>query len=63
MDRVSGWYIRRTKWFLFAIALAFAVFLNVDTVTICRRLANDATLRASVTAAARQYTANAATAK
>jgi hypothetical protein len=60
MDRVSGWYIRRTKWFLFAIALVFTGLLNVDTVAICRRLGNDTILRTSLVDAAKQYTAQAA---
>jgi hypothetical protein len=60
MDRVSGWYIRRTKWLLFAIAIAFTAALNVDTVAICRRLGKDDTLRASVVESAKQYSAQAA---
>jgi hypothetical protein len=49
MDRVSGWYKRRTQWFLFGIALLFALALNVDTVKICQALSKSSTLRDSVT--------------
>ena len=30
MDRVSGWYKRRTQWISFLVALAIAVLLNVN---------------------------------
>jgi hypothetical protein len=34
MDRVSGWYKRRTRWLLFVIGLAVAVLANVDTIEV-----------------------------
>jgi hypothetical protein len=54
MDRLSGWYKRRTKWFLFFWGLGLAVVLNVDAVLIVRTLWNDNTLRAAVVAQAEQ---------
>lgn len=54
MDRVSGWYKRRTQGILFAIALVLACLLNVDTVAICRALSRDEPLRKSVVAAAQK---------
>ena len=53
MDRVSGWYKRRTQWFLFFIGLGFTALLNVDTIAICRRLGEDDVLRASMIEAAK----------
>jgi hypothetical protein len=41
MDRVSGWYKRRTQIWLFGIGLVSAVALNVNTLTIAEHLAND----------------------
>jgi large-conductance mechanosensitive channel len=61
MDRVSGWYRRRTQLILFLIGIAAAVFLNVDSITIAQRLTNDKTLREGIVATAqRQGTAPAA---
>jgi hypothetical protein len=52
MDRLSGWYKRRTKSILFVIGLALVVVLNADTLLFSRTLWNDATLRSSITAQA-----------
>src|SRR5665213_961325 len=52
MDRVSGWYRRRTQLILFLIGIAGAVFLNVDSITIAQRLTNDKTLRDGIVATA-----------
>ncbi len=60
MLRVSGWYKRRTQWFLLGIAGVFACALNVDTVKICQSLNKDGTLRGSMVEAAKQYAAKAA---
>ena len=38
MDRVAGWYKKRTQFILFAIGLVLAVALNVDTITIAKHL-------------------------
>jgi hypothetical protein len=63
MERVSGWYKRRTQWFLFGIALLITVVLNVDSVKICKRLSKDATLRKSLVAMAKQTASPPASAK
>ena len=55
MDRVSGWYKRRTQIFLLILGLLVAVLLNVDSVLIFRRLASDRPLRDSLVAAADAY--------
>lgn len=52
MDRVSGWYKRRTKWILFGIGLALAVVLNIDAIAIGQRLVQDPVLRRGAVAAA-----------
>lgn len=56
MDRVSGSYKRRTKWIIFALGLTFTILLNVNTVTIAKRLSNDATLRSVIIARAEGFT-------
>lgn len=55
MDRVSGWYTRRTKWIILFLGLFVAIGFNVNTVTIAKRLSNDATLRSMVVAQAEAY--------
>lgn len=52
MDRASGWYKRRTQWFIMAVALVFVVALNVDCVEIVKRLSNDSALRQGLVASA-----------
>lgn len=48
MERVSGWYKRKTQSFTFAIALLFTLAMCIDSVAISRALANDAALRALI---------------
>jgi hypothetical protein len=57
MDRVSGWYKRRTQAILFVIGLVAAVALNIDTITVTRALIDDATLRSVVVAEAQKTVA------
>jgi hypothetical protein len=45
MDRVSGWYKRRTQVFTFAVAAVLVLFLNVDTVLLVRALSENQALR------------------
>jgi hypothetical protein len=52
MDRVSGWYKRRSQWILVSLGLIVAVALNADAVLIARTLSNDASLRQGLVAAA-----------
>jgi hypothetical protein len=58
MDRVSGWYKRRTQMILFLIAIIASLLLNIDAVSIGRTLAKDSTLRASIVAAAQKVESN-----
>src|SRR5205807_9896229 len=55
MDRVSGWYKRRTHWILIVIGLLAAIAFNVDTITVVKALWFNDGLRASVVAAAEDY--------
>ena len=52
MERVAGWYKRKTQALIFALALVFALALNVDTIMITKRLSSDSALRAAVVATA-----------
>lgn len=62
MDRVSGWYKRRTQFIIFAIGFFVAIGVNADTVFIVQKLSSDKALRDSVAAAAVEYAKASATA-
>jgi hypothetical protein len=62
MDRVSGWYKRRTKWWLFWVGAAVAVAFNVDTIEIVRTLVHNPTLRTSLAEEGARVAANGAAA-
>jgi hypothetical protein len=55
MDRVAGWYKRRSQTVALVIGLAVAVVMNADTLEMIRTLSNDAAVRASLVAAAQGY--------
>ena len=57
MDRVSGWYKRRTQLILFLLGLAAAVMLNLDSFAVLHVVSSDKTIRDGLIAAAE--TANA----
>ena len=48
MERVSGWYKRRTQIIIFALGLVLCVVLNGDTLMIMKELWNDQALRSEV---------------
>ena len=48
MDRVSGWYKRRTQVWTIVIAAALTLIANADTIQITRKLWTDPVLRAAV---------------
>lgn len=58
MDRVSGWYKRRTQAIIIVLALAVSGFLNVDSVAITQNLAANGALRATIVAAAGEAVQN-----
>ncbi|MBS0348755.1 MAG: hypothetical protein JSR69_20090 [Proteobacteria bacterium] len=45
MERVSGWYKRKSQLYVFLIALVVAGALNIDTFAISRQLVHDTELR------------------
>ena len=45
MDRVSGWYKRRTQIIIFALGILAAVLANADCIQIAKRLSTDSNLR------------------
>ena len=55
MDRVSGWYKRRSHAIVLVLGLLVAILVNADTVLIVRKLASDRPLRESMVAAADAY--------
>jgi len=54
MDRVSGWYKRRTQITLIVIAVIVTLLANADALQVGRALWNDDAVRASVVAQAQQ---------
>jgi hypothetical protein len=57
MERVSGWYKRRTQVLLLFWAAAVTVATNADTLTIVQALWRDPALRQSLVARAERYAA------
>ena len=60
MDRVSGWYKRRTQALLFVLGLAIAAAMNIDALHVMQRLTVDQTLRQGVVSEATLLVAAAA---
>ena len=58
MDRVSGWYKRRTQAWIFLIGLVFTIAVNADSIVIAKRLSTDTILRQAVVRAAEQESRN-----
>jgi hypothetical protein len=52
MERVSGWYKRRSQLLLVGFAIAVAIGLNANTLRIAERLEQEPSTRAAVVAAA-----------
>jgi hypothetical protein len=48
MERVSGWYKRRTQWILLVVGVLVALGGNVDAISLTRQLAEDSSLTAQV---------------
>jgi hypothetical protein len=57
MERVAGWYKRRTQVFLVIWAAVLTVGTNADTLVIARALWRDTALRQAVVASAERYLA------
>lgn len=52
MDRVAGWYKRKTQVVNVMLAIVFTVAVNADSLLIVRSLSNDSALRAALVAQA-----------
>jgi hypothetical protein len=59
MERVIGWYRRKTQLIIVCVAATVSVALNVDSFAVTNALWNDAALRDSVVAAAQRNTGQA----
>jgi hypothetical protein len=55
MDRVSGWYKRRSQVIVFVIGLFVTIGVNADSVLVAKRLSADKSLRESLVSAAQDY--------
>ena len=48
MDRISGWYKRRSQFVLFLVGLFYACVMNIDALQLSQRLWSDAALTAQL---------------
>jgi hypothetical protein len=55
MERVSGWYKRRTQLIIFVLGFGIAGVFNIDSIVMAGRLATDKSLRESLVAASEEY--------
>ncbi|HWW59993.1 MAG TPA: hypothetical protein VN181_01370 [Thermoanaerobaculia bacterium] len=55
MDRVSGWYKRRTQTILLVIGLGTSLWLNIDSIYVAKTLATNKSLRETTVSAATEY--------
>ncbi len=58
MDRVSGFYKRRSQLIILLLGLALSILLNVDSIALVRTLSTDRAMRDSLVAAAQEYAKN-----
>ena len=58
MDRVSGWFKRRTQIWLFVLGILTAIGLNVNTITVTKHLAADKATRDALVAMAPEVAKN-----
>jgi hypothetical protein len=54
MDRVSGWYKRRTAWITLGAGVILVLLLNINAVTVGRALYSDSAARTAVSTVATQ---------
>jgi hypothetical protein len=55
MDRVSGFYKRRSQLIILLIGLALSILLNVDSIALVQKLSTERAMRDSLVAAATEY--------
>jgi len=58
MERISGWYKRRSQFVLFLVGLFYAAAMNIDALQLSTRLWNDAALRDALVAMSQQVRAD-----
>ncbi|MCG6186845.1 hypothetical protein K5G00_05525 [Maribellus maritimus] len=58
MERASGWYKQKVQIILFFIGFFIAVFFNVDTISIAKKLSTDKTAREQMVSMANAYIEN-----
>ena len=56
MERVSGWYKRKSQLIVMVCSIAITLVLNVDTISLVTRLYHDAPLRSGLVSAAGEIT-------
>lgn len=59
MDRISGWYKRRSHAVLWIIGILLCLLVNADSISLANAFWNDQTLRSAMAAAATKYVENA----
>jgi hypothetical protein len=52
MERVAGWYKRKSQYIVLGLSFVLAIGLNVDTISLTKGLYNDSSLRAALVASA-----------
>lgn len=55
MDRVSGWYKRKSHAWIWVFGIVLAAMLNADSITLSKRFWSDQALREAVVAEATEY--------
>ena len=55
MDRVSGWYKRKSHAWIWIFGIALSLMLNADAITLSKRFWTDQALREAVAAEATEY--------
>lgn len=58
MDRVGGWYKKKSQTIIFVLALMICVALNIDSIKISQALLTDKTLREVIVSTAESYNTN-----
>jgi len=54
MERVSGWYKRKSQWIILVYGLIVAIGLNVDTISVTNALYRDSALRIGMVSVAEE---------
>ena len=57
MDRVTGWYKKKSQWILLVLSFIVVSIINIDTIDLTSRLWQNPALRQQITLAADKYIA------